>query len=254
MASKKILLVDDDELLASLLRYKMEKSGYSVDLAQNGEEVKEYLSRTFPDIIVSDVMMPRKDGFELCQTLKEDDRTSHIPIVLLTARSDVESRISGLQHGADAYLPKPFERKELLVRLDMLIKLRQRLQARYQQAEAPTSNADVAIQKEDAFIQKLRAIILDRIDDSELTVTILCELAGMSRSQLHNKVKALTGDSSSRFLRRVRLGEAQKLLLDPSLQIAEVAWKVGFNDPAYFTRIYVDEFGKTPSEARKSHF
>ena len=96
--------------------------------------------------------------------------------------------------------------------------------------------------------------ILDRIDDSELTVTILCELAGMSRSQLHNKVKALTGDSSSRFLRRVRLGEAQKLLLDPSLQIAEVAWKVGFNDPAYFTRIYVDEFGKTPSEARKSHF
>ncbi|MEZ4687335.1 MAG: ATP-binding protein [Bacteroidia bacterium] len=248
-APYRLLIVEDNADVVQYLRTCLSES-YQLLIAKDGQEGIDMAIAEVPDIILSDVMMPNKDGFELCQTLKDDDRTSHIPIVLLTAKSDMESRISGLEHGADAYLPKPFERKELLVQLESLIRLRQRLQARYQGLELEVPE-NTSIQKEDAFIQKLRSLIHERLDDPELNVATLCELAGMSRSQLHNKVKALTGLSSSRFLRQVRLLEAKKLLRDTDLHISEVAYLCGFNDPAYFSRMFVDEFELTPSAFRK---
>ncbi|MEZ4687328.1 MAG: ATP-binding protein [Bacteroidia bacterium] len=244
-----LLIVEDNDDLVTYLKTVLGEH-YKLLVARNGEEGINMAIREVPDLILSDVMMPEKDGFELCQTLKEDDRTSHIPIVLLTARSDAESRISGLARGADAYLPKPFDQEELMVRLENLIKLRQRLQTRYQSKASP--NEDVLTQKEDAFILKLRSLIVESIDDPDLNVAALCELMRMSRTQLHNKVKALTGLSSSRFLRKVRMEEARKLLLNSDLQIAEIAFRVGYQAPAYFTRMFVEEFGITPSELRKS--
>lgn len=242
----RLLIVEDNEDVMQYLRVCLAPS-YQLLLARDGQEGIEMAIEHVPDIIISDVMMPRKDGFELCQTLKEDDRTSHIPIVLLTAKSDVESRISGLSRGADAYLPKPFEKRELMIRLENLIRIRQRLQVRYQRGALPTPSEDEAVQKEDAFVQKVRALILEHLDDPELNVAKLSDMAALSRAQLHNKMKALTGLSSSRFLRQVRLREAQKLLAEGDLQMAEIAYRCGFSSPAYFSRMFVDEFGKTPT-------
>ena len=248
-APYRLLIVEDNEDVMQYLQICLAPS-YQLLLARDGQEGIEMAIEQVPDIIISDVMMPRKDGFELCQTLKDDDRTSHIPIILLTAKSDVESRISGLERGADAYLPKPFEKRELMIRLENLIRIRQRLQARYQGGALPVPSEDVAVQKEDAFVQKVRALILEHLDDPELNVAKLSEMAALSRAQLHNKMKALTGLSSSRFLRQVRLLEAQKLLTEGDLQMAEIAYRCGFSSPAYFSRMFADEFGKTPTSFR----
>ena len=245
-----LLVVEDNDDLITYLKAILSPH-YKLLIARDGAEGIDLAIREVPDLILSDVMMPNKDGFELCQTLKEDDRTSHIPIVLLTARSDAESRISGLSRGADAYLPKPFDQEELMVRLENLVKLRQRLQTRYQSEANGNAASDSQTEKEGTFIQKLRNLILERIADPALNVAMLCELIGMSRTQLHNKIKALTGLSTSRFLRQVRMQEARKLLLETDLQIAEIAFKCGYIDPPYFTRMFVSEFGETPSELRK---
>ncbi|MFK7968768.1 MAG: ATP-binding protein [Bacteroidia bacterium] len=251
-APYRLLIVEDNPDLVSYLKTALGEH-YQLLIARDGEEGIAKAIEEVPDLILSDVMMPNKDGFELCETLKQDDRTSHIPIVLLTARSDAESRISGLARGADAYLPKPFDQKELMVRLENLIKLRQRLQARYQR-NTVNSSQDETTEKEDAFILKLRELIQERIEDPELNVAALCELIGMSRTQLHNKIKALTGLASSRFLRKIRMDEAEKLLRETDLQIAEIAFRVGYQAPAYFTKLFVETFNKTPSEYRKSRF
>ena len=141
-----------------------------------------------PDIIISDVMMPRKDGFELCQTLKTDERTSHIPIVLLTAKADQESRISGLERGADAYLTKPFNKKELFVRLKNLLKIRKNLQERYSSLEELAPTQEVAFQQEDEFIEKVRTAIEENLDDETYGIAELCKTVFMSRAQLHRKI------------------------------------------------------------------
>lgn len=249
-APYKLLIVEDNPDVVRYLQACLNDL-YQVSIAKDGQEGIEKAIAEVPDIIISDVMMPRKDGFELCQTLKNDERTSHIPIILLTAKADVESRISGLKRGADAYLAKPFDKAELMVRLEMLIKLRQQLQTRYQQVEKLEPSEDIAIKQEDVFIQKLTAAIHEHLTDSDLNITKLCEMMSMSRTQLHNKVKALTGKAASAYLRSVRLQEAKNLLQDPSLNISDIAYQVGFNDPGYFTRTFVKEFGFAPSERKK---
>ena len=244
-----LLLVEDNEDVIQYLIACLE-SHYDLSVTHNGQEGINQAIIEVPDLIISDVMMPLKDGFELCETLKEDERTSHIPIVLLTAKADIESRISGWERGADAYLAKPFDQPELLAVLKKLLLLRRNLQERYRASEVGTPSPDPGIKQEDAFIQKLRSAIIDHLDDPTLNVTKLCDLMSMSRTQLHNKVKALTGRSATSFVRFVRLGEAKKLLADPHLQIAEVAYQVGFSDPAYFSRSFAEAYGHAPSEAR----
>ena len=246
-----ILVVEDNLDVRNYLESLLAET-YQVHVADDGREGIEKALALVPDLIISDVMMPHVDGFELCQRLKMDERSSHIPIVLLTARADIESRISGWERGADAYLAKPFDQKELATVLKKLLELRQILQARYQQLEPVEPSEDTAIQKEDAFIQQIHAIILERLDDSQLNIQTLCSLLGMSRTQLHNKLKALTGLSTTRYLKSIRLKEAQKLLQDPNLRISDIAYQVGFNDPAYFSNMFTKEFGRSPREARNS--
>ncbi|MEM1359354.1 MAG: helix-turn-helix domain-containing protein, partial [Bacteroidota bacterium] len=205
-----------------------------------------------PDIIISDVMMPEKDGFELCEALKTDQRTSHVPIILLTAKSDVASRITGLKQGADDYLGKPFHEEELLVRMQNLLAIRVRLQERYKDlfGNPPSPSEDPPTRQEDTFILRLKAIFEPKMDDPQFDLDVLSKELFLSRSQLGRKVKALTGQSPAVYLRALRLQKARQLLLQSSLSIKEIAYDVGFSNPAYFSSSYSEVYGESPSKTR----
>ncbi len=254
------LLIEDN---ADVIHYLISclKDYYAIEIAMNGAEGIEKAIEHIPDLIVSDVMMPEKDGFEVCQTLKTDERTSHIPIVLLTAKADFESRLEGLQRGADAYLQKPFHKDELLIILRSQLELRKKLQTRFAHLEpltqdAETTNTSVAppelqLEKEDAFLLKIRAIIEADLSNSDIGMTQLIRGLGMSRSQIYKKVKALTGQSPSIYIRSIRLHHAQKLLKTSDLNVSEIAYEVGFSSPVYFSDVFFETFGSRPNETRK---
>lgn len=245
-----LLLVEDN---ADIVQYLMSclEGRYQVRWAKDGEEGIAQAIETVPDIIISDVMMPRKDGFELCQTLKTDTRTSHIPIILLTAKADVESKIAGLRRGADAYVAKPFDKQELLVRLENLLELRARLQARYQTMEDLPADGDDVLQQEDQFVRQIKETIHAHMDEEEFGILEICRDIGVSRTQLHRKIKALTGRSTSSLIRYIRLLHAKHLLLTTDLNISEVAYDCGFHDPKYFSNTFSEEFGTGPKDFRK---
>jgi signal transduction histidine kinase/ligand-binding sensor domain-containing protein/CheY-like chemotaxis protein len=243
------LLVEDNE---DVIRYIQSclAADYRLAIARNGQEGIEKALELVPDVIISDVMMPEKDGFELCDTLKKDMRTSHIPIILLTAKADQESKIKGLSEGADAYLAKPFNKEELFVRLRKLIELRRELQERYASgasAERTSSALRTSYPREDAFLQRLRQTLEAHLSEEDFGIPQLCRTLGMSRTQLHRKLKALTGRSTSIYLRSLRLAKARELLKSSDLNVSEVAYEVGFSSPGYFTQVFSEEFGMPPS-------
>ncbi|MCK8495578.1 MULTISPECIES: hybrid sensor histidine kinase/response regulator transcription factor [Spirosoma] len=252
----RLLLVEDSDDVVSYIRHCVGTT-YDVMRAENGQTgIDRALSET-PDLILSDVMMPLKDGFTLCRTLKQEERTSHIPIVLLTARAATGDRITGLQYGADAYLVKPFQRQELLVVLANLLQSRRTLQHYYKQLAlgiSPSgSPGDLASEPlEDQFLQKLRAGIEEQLENPDLSIDQICQLMGMSRTTLHLKLTALTGMPISLYVRLLRLTKAQALLTTSSLTIAEVAYAVGFNDPKYFSRVFQEKYGQSPTTYRQS--
>ncbi|NUQ25687.1 MAG: helix-turn-helix domain-containing protein [Saprospiraceae bacterium] len=222
-----------------------------VGVAVNGQEGIDKALETIPDLIISDVMMPQKDGFELCQTLKKDFRTSHIPIILLTAKADLESKLKGLEHGADAYITKPFNSKELRTRVRKLIELRDALREKYRSMSEPVTEVPAIAGPDDEFFHNLMNAIAAHSGDEEFHVVHLCHKLGISRVQLFRKLKALTGNSASQFVRSYRLNKAKGLLTNTDLNISEIAFEVGFKDPAYFTRAFTREFGVAPSALRK---
>lgn len=245
-----LLIVEDNLDVASYLSACLE-GDYLIHIAWDGQEGIDYAIEQVPDIIISDVMMPKKDGYELCRTLKNDRRTSHIPIVLLTAKADQESRIEGLEKGADAYLAKPFNQRELFVRLDRLLELRKKLQEHYSHLEnLPGENHDPD-NLESAFLWSVRQAIEKNMDNEQFGITELCREVGASRSQMHNKIKALTNQSTSIFVRSIRLNKAKELLLTTDLNVTQVAFEVGFKDPKYFSTKFLELFGERPSKSRK---
>lgn len=248
-----LLLVEDNDDVRQYLAQCL-RDHYQLIESADGQAGIERALEQVPDLVISDVMMPKKDGFELCHTLKHDERTSHIPIVLLTAKADVASRIEGLTRGADDYLAKPFERLELLARVRNLLDNRRRLQARYgrsflAEGAAPDAPDEVAV-VEDVFLQKLRDIVAEHLNDAAFDMNRLSRAVGMSHSQIFRKLKALTGRSPSNFIRSVRLHHARHLLETTALTAAEIAYETGFTSPAYFSTTFLEEFGKTPTEAR----
>jgi signal transduction histidine kinase/DNA-binding response OmpR family regulator/ligand-binding sensor domain-containing protein len=247
---KSLLIIEDNPEVVSYIRTILEKE-YDISVAENGEIGIQKAIEQIPDIIISDVMMPAKDGFEVTEFLKNDERSSHIPIVLLTAKADAESRLIGLTRGADAYLAKPFQKKELLVRLSQLISLRKKLQARYAQFDGYTLLDDAGLRIEDAFLQKINGIIEANLKNAEFGVQELCTAAGLSRSQLFRKLKVLTDKSIVAYLRSARLHKARELLLTRKFNISEAAFEAGFNDPLYFSRVFSKEFGCAPSDLFK---
>jgi len=241
-----VLIVEDNKDVVFYLVDCL-KADYRLEIAYDGEEGGEKALEHIPDLIISDVMMPKKDGFELCQLLKKDMKTKHIPIILLTAKADIASKLEGLEYGADAYLPKPFERKELEIRIRKLLELRQQLQAHYQSDtfwEKPQA-------AENDFVMQVRALVEQNLNDSNFGILQICHQMGISRMQLHRKLKSLTNQSTSHFIRRIRLQKAKKLLQTTNLNISEIAYDVGFSDPAYFSRLYAEIFNESPSVTRK---
>lgn len=247
-----LLLIEDNVDVVTYIISILAKD-YHIHTASNGKVGIELASEIVPDIIISDVMMPEKDGYEVCEALKKDERTSHIPIILLTAKATVDARIAGLKVGADAYLIKPFHKEELLVRLAKLVELRQAIQAKY--ASTSSISTVVNTQKEpsldDLFLQKLVKLVEERLNDHNLGVSELCRAVNRSNTQVNRKLKALTGKTPSQFIRSIRLQCALTLLQSSDLNISEIAYEVGFNDPNYFSRSFSEEFGHPPNMARK---
>ncbi|MBI1223796.1 MAG: response regulator [Bacteroidetes bacterium] len=245
-----LLIVEDNPDIVTYLQTCLGHI-YQIDVAYNGSDGIEKAIEIIPDIIISDVMMPFKDGYELTDTLKHDHRTSHIPIVLLTAKADVQSKIEGLRSGADAYLPKPFDKEELLIRLEKLIELRKRLKERFMAQIFSQNEASVELENiEDAFMQQLKTILAENISDETFALPELCKKIGMSRSQLFRKMKALSDESPSGFIRSYRLHRAKEMLSTSDLSISEIGYEVGFKNPAHFSKTFHDEFGVPPSDLR----
>ncbi|MDB4286063.1 tetratricopeptide repeat protein [bacterium] len=247
-----LLIIEDNPDVATYIETCLEGL-YRIEKAENGQVGIDKAIERVPDIIISDVMMPVKDGFEVCNIVKNDERTSHIPIVLLTAKASVQDRLTGLQRGADAYLTKPFNKKELFIRLEKLIELRQQLQKRYNGAALfdPSPTTEVPLEIEDAFLVKLKTILEKHLDDADYSIPDFCKETGMSRTQLHRKLKALTDKSATHFIRSFRLRKAKELLQTTDLNVSEIAYDVGFRDHAYFSTRFLEEFGISPSETRK---
>ncbi len=243
-----VLIVEDNRDVATYI-YRLLENDYQCVFAVNGRNGLEMALELVPDIIVSDVMMPEMDGIELTELLKNDERTSHIPIVLLTAKATEADKIEGLKTGADAYLMKPFNKEELFVRLEKLLELRRTLQERYKDVRFPVVKVNPG--REDIFIQKIRQAIEAHIDDPELGIAQLCSAVHLSSTQVFRKVKALTGENPTIFIRQVRLHKAMELLRTTNRSVSEIAYDLGFTDPNYFSRVFSEAFGMAPSAARK---
>jgi len=249
-----MLVEDNSDVVAYIAACLIE---YRVAVGVDGQEGLDIATQIIPDLIISDVMMPVIDGFELCRRLKTDERTSHIPIILLTAKADMGSKLEGLELGADAYLEKPFHKEELLVRIKKLLELRGQLQQYYLKKAGLTEGAIVfkdiprVDNIADAFVQKVKASVEAHLDDVDFNVEQLCREVHLSQSQLQRKLDALTGFSPNQLIRNIRLNKAKELLRNPELSITAVAYDCGFNDPSYFGRVFKQEFGTTPQEWRE---
>ncbi len=246
-----ILVVEDNADVRTYIKGYLIPA-YQVVEARDGAEGVKKAQEAIPDLIISDVMMPKRDGYEVCKTLKRDEKTSHIPIILLTAKAASENKIEGLETGADDYLVKPFEPKELLVRVKNLIDMRRKLRERFS-TSTPLRPGEIAVTSaDDEFLRRAKGIVEGRMADEQFSVEEFASVLFMSRSQLHRKLTALTNLSASDFIRYLRLHRAMDLLRSGSGTISEIAYKVGFTDPSHFSRSFRDQFGVTPSDSLKA--
>jgi signal transduction histidine kinase/DNA-binding response OmpR family regulator len=248
-----ILIIEDNEDVLKYLRIMLVEL-FQLRIARNGEEGITVAINSVPDLILSDVLMPVKDGLAVCKELKHNPVTSHIPIILLSAKSDTESRVAGLKSGADVYLTKPFEKDELRAHIQNLLNRFKEYHLRYANPNAiPANTSEIAIEVEDEFITRIRNLVHEHLDDSDFSVHDLERGVFLSRSQLHKKLKALTGLSTMQFVSRIRLSVGRDRLKTEDKTISDIAYEVGFSDPNYFSRAYSEEFGESPSETRNRH-
>lgn len=241
-----LLVVEDNHDVVHYLMTLLVKD-YDVIVAGDGEEGFVKAIDYIPDLILTDIMMPVMDGIEMLGRVKQNPLTSHIPVVVLTARADVASKVNGLERGADAYLAKPFNNEELQAQLRALISQRKRLQERY----AAIGHLDLEEERdfhiEDAFMRKVREIMLANLGNENLDIQNICDQMSMSRTQLYRKFRSLTNRTVTEYLRSLRLHRAQELLTGHRLTVAEAAYKTGFRNVSHFSRVYKHEFGVNPS-------
>ena len=257
-----VLIVDDNNDIREYLRTILQEK-YQVFEAEDGQKGLVLAQEQVPDIIISDVMMPVMNGLEFCQNIKMNEITSHIPVILLTARALNSHQIEGYKSGADAYITKPFQPDLLLARIGNLLRNRHLLKdlwgtssnasKKEDKTATATENTPISTEgtRENAFISRFKKVVEERMTDSELSVETIGSELGLSRVQLYRKVKALTGSSPVDLLRKARLNKAQQLLQATDLSVSEIAYQVGFTSPSYFTKCYKDEYGKVPGESRK---
>ena len=242
-----VLIIDDNVDIRTYLRSVLSEK-YNVSEAADGKVGLELARKIVPDIVLSDIMMPVMDGLAFCQQLKTDKAISHIPVILLTARSLDEQRAEGYEHGADAYLSKPFSLRLLLSRIDNLIESRKKLNQTWSKGVEDDEIGNISNEIDKSFLKQLRKIIQENLANSDLSVEQIGDEIGLSRVQLYRKVKALTGYSPVEIVRKARLTRARHLLQTTERTVSEVAYAVGFSTPSYFSKCYKDEFGENPKK------
>ena len=249
-----LIIVEDNADMRSYIRGYFEKE-FQIIEAVDGVDGYEKSIEGIPDIIISDVMMPRMNGIEFCKKIKAEERTSHIPVILLTARTSKESRIEGLETGADDFITKPFDGEELQVRVKNLIDQRKRISAilerKIQKSDA-FKNLDFEdsgiTSMDESFLEKVFKLLKEQYSDPEFNANTFAEFIGQSRVQLNRKIKALTRHTTGEFIRTYRMNVAAEMLRKKSGTVAEIAYDVGFSSPSYFTECFRKQFGMLPSE------
>ncbi len=248
-----VLIVEDNKDMSRYISSCLQDS-FKVTTAFNGQKGFDKATKETPDIIISDVMMPVMDGFEMTQKLQSQEATNHIPIVLLTSKALQEDKLEGLESGADAYLTKPFQKAELLLRIHKLIEKRKTLQKRYQIAtvllEKKQDKKPIA-DKNILFLNKAISSIHDNLADTSFNSEMLSRELALSDSQLYRKLKAITNTSTAIFIRKVRLEKAKELLETTTKNVSEIAYETGFNDPNWFGKVFKESFDVSPSQIRK---
>lgn len=242
-----VLIVEDNAGLRNFLKTELARF-YTIILAENGQEGLQKANEIVPDLIISDIVMPIMNGMELCKAIKTDVRTSHIPFMMLTAKTTTSEQIEGLDTGADVYITKPFDLKLLQTQVSNLIRSRKDLYARFSQDVYIMARKQSGNKLDHTFLQRTIDYILDNITDSKLNIESLSSHHNMSHRNFYRKIKALTGNTVVEFIKIVRLKQALKLMNTQQHNLSEVAYLTGFTSPSYFTKNFREFYGKPPSE------
>ena len=249
----KLLIVDDNKDILSYLKKLFHEDGYQVETAGNGLEGKQKALETVPDLIISDVMMPEMDGIEMCKHLKNNIQTSHIPVILLTARTSTVHEVDGLETGADDYVRKPFDAKVIKSRVASQLQNRQKMRSYLvNKIRFESRPAIKPVNKEEKFINDLSKKVEESMHDEHFSIESLADVLCMSQSTLYRKIKSLTGMSIAGFIRSVRLKKATEILITEDIKLSAVAYSVGFNDYKYFKKSFSQQYGLTPREYREN--
>ena len=246
---QRILVVDDDEGLQEYIQRELSAS-YKVVTANNGNEALQILLQERIDLVISDVAMPEMDGFTLLKKIRNNENISHIPVILLTSQVEADSRMMGWNVGADGFMDKPFLMEELLFLCNNLISNRSLLKGKFvgvKELEEKVTPLDIK-SNDDLFIERLMTLINKNIDNSKFSIEALSKEVGISRTQLHRKLKEITGITTSDFIRNVRLKQAAKLLVEKKVNISQVAYATGFSNPTIFAVAFKKFYGCTPTE------
>ena len=244
-----VLIVEDHNDLRKYISETL-SDNFTIIESQNGKEGILKADDIIPDLIISDVMMPEMDGYTFCKKIKSNEKTNHIPVILLTAKASTEDKLEGLELGADDYIVKPFNNEELKLRVKNLISTREQLRQKFT-SEMILKPAEVVVPSTQVqFIEKLKTVIEENLESESFGVDSLSEKMGMSRSQLHRKLKAITNQTTTEFIRNFRLQRAAQLIMQDAGSMAEIAYKVGFNSQAYFNKSFQELFGCSPTEYR----
>ena len=234
--------------------HKVLSTEYQIIEASNGKKGLEIAIKENPDCIISDVMMPEMDGIEMCDKIKKNEQTSHIPVIMLTAKTAIEQRIEGLKAGADSYIPKPFNIEHLKIRIRKLIELRRIMKNKYEGKFNEIKEEVTNIKSTDEkFLEKLENIVKNKIAESDLSVETISQEIGISRSQLQRKLKQLTNQNPSDYIKTTRLRHAAWLLSCKNLSVSEVSYATGFSSLSHFSNSFKEFYGMSPSHYMEIH-
>lgn len=242
-----LLLVEDNKDVLEYLISILEDT-YSVVISKDGKDGLEKAKKIIPDIIITDIMMPQMNGYDLIEKLKGDIVTDHIPVIVLTALGDLDSKLSGLEIGADHYLTKPFSEKELILKVKNLISNRKKLQSKFGQILPIADQSSIKYKRELIFMSRINSIIDEKIDNEDFGIKDICNALNFSRSQLYRKFSALTDVSVGKYIRSYRLHKAKRIIETNGKNVSEAAWETGFKNLSHFSKSFTEEFGFPPSE------